>query len=110
MNYDESKNKNYQAVYNSYNYNNLENSPQKTAEKEYLGIKNKVLQFSGAKNITDARTLAKQLFGIRDEINFIKAGYAHCTIINRANVFRVVLNSEEEMICYNYTKKEDIHE
>ena len=82
------------------------NLGEQEAEKEYEKFKNKLKVFDGIKHVKEAKELAKQMFNIKNEVNFIKAGNAHCVIINRINLLKVVLNSDKEVICYNFTQKE----
>ena len=81
---------------------------EKIAKEEYEKLKTRIDKFKNLRTITEARSLAKDLFNIKDEINYIKAGDGCCTIINRADTFRIILNSDKEMICYNFLNKKEI--
>ena len=91
------------------NYNDLvvENSQDKTNEEEFNAINTKVNKFCGITTIKEAKALAKELFGIQNEISYIKAGKAQCTIISRSNVFRIILDSDKELKCINIKKQQN---
>ena len=62
-------------------------------------------QFDKIHTIQEARLLAEELFHIKNEVNYIKAGNAFCTITNTAKRFQIVVNNNEEVICYSYKEK-----
>ena len=82
------------------------NAAQKEGENELNKLKQQLESFKGLYKISEAKELAKQLFHIRNEISYIKAGNARCTIISRANTFKIILDADKEVIVYSFNKNE----
>ena len=74
-------------------------------EDEFRNLKTKLEIFEGVTEISQARKIAKDLFHIENDINFIKIENANCVIIQSANLFRVCLENDKEFICYNIISK-----
>ena len=105
MNLDRSQYLQYLSSHDGLNKAVTENSQDKTDEEEYSVIRSKFDKFASVRTIKDAKELAKDLFGIQNEINFIKAGKAQCTIVSRNDLFRIILDSEQELKCFNIGTK-----
>ena len=104
----------YRQYINSFNsFENIEtiNTAEEDAAKIYEKLKQKLREFDSVKSVQAAKKLASKLFDIKNEINYIKAGTGRCVIISRANLLRVVLSNDAEVICYNFgIKKENNNE
>lgn len=103
----EKKENNIDALKYSNYLNNLSsgndgNKYETDAEIEYKNFLNKVKVFDKITNLESAKQKARELFHINREISYIKAGNATCAIVNRANLLRIVVNSDKELICYNF--------
>ena len=83
------------------------NSAEEEAEKEYKGLLSKLKSFDAINNLAEAKEKAKEIFGIKEETSFFKVGKAYVTVQNQANLLRIIVNSSEELICYNYIKATD---
>ena len=88
-------------TYNVKSVNIAENE----AEKEYEKFKKKLEVFKGLKSLSEVKEKAKAVFNITNEINYYKAGFAKCVIINRANKLTIILDSDKELISYNFNQK-----
>lgn len=75
------------------------------ALKEYEKFKQKLKVFNGLKSLSEAKETAKNVFNITNEINYYKAGFAKCVIINRANKLVIILDSDKELISYSFNQK-----
>jgi len=71
-------------------------------QEEYEKFKEKLKAFDNVKTVNEAKTLAKNILPTTNEINCLKVGDAKCVIIMRGNLFRILLQSAEEFICYNF--------
>ena len=76
---------------------------------EYEKFKEKLKVFDDVKTPGEAKSLAKNFLPISNEINFLNAGNAKCVIIMRRDLFRILIQSDEEFICYNFKSGEVIN-
>ena len=65
-------------------------------DEKMLFFINKIKTFEQIQTIEEAKQVAKDLFHIQNEISYIKAGDAYCTIINRKNLLRIVIKNQKE--------------
>ena len=102
-------NNSYNMYYNCYNdFSDMEalNIPPTEEKKEYNKFMQKLKYFDEIHTIQEAKELAAKLFHIKNEINHIKAGAAFCTITSTAKRFQIVVNTNEEVVCYNFKEKQ----
>lgn len=85
----------------------VENTQQKIEHEEYEHVKSKIARFRDIKTVSEAKSLAKELFAVRNEINHIRAGSAQCTIINKSDMLKIILDSPSEMTCYSIGAKQE---
>lgn len=76
------------------------------SEEKLESFKAKLKSFDNIETVSEAKKLAKELFYIQNEISYIKAGDALCTIISRKNLLRIVIKNKKEITCYNFTREE----
>ena len=75
------------------------------AEKEVQAFKDKIKPFSKITSIAAAKKMAKELFYIEQDINYIKiTDDAMCLIVQTAELFRLCVEDDKEFICYSITK------
>ena len=70
-------------------------------------FKEKLKIFEGITSIAQARKLAKEIFYIKNDINYIKIGDATCVIVQSVDNFRICLENKKEVICYSITAKDE---
>ena len=103
--------KQYLESYQDFCNVEVESQSQKTAQEEYEKFKNKLAVFKTVNTISEAKSLAKKMFHIENEFNYVKAGCGFCTIISRADSFKIILSLENEVNCYSFcVKKEKTNE
>lgn len=102
-------NKYAQYINNYQDFANLEIASEVINQnKKEIEIFNQKLQkFNEIQSLEEAKKMAKELFFIQNEINYIHAGDIYCTIINRNNLLRIVIKSENKITCYNFIAKEN---
>lgn len=89
---------------NYQNYNqmevmqNLEIQNKEKAEK----FKNRLKAFAELKTIEDAKMLAKKILPIANEMTRFKVGNARCVVISRDDLFRISVDTNDEVIVYNF--------
>lgn len=79
----------------------------KEMEQEYNKFMSKLEEFNNISRLQDAKDCAKRLFNIDKELNFFRAGEAYITIESRADLLRIIVNSEGELLCYNFRKQSE---
>lgn len=75
-------------------------------QDEYTRFTEKLKVFDSVKSFDEAKAAAKKFLPMNDEINYLVVGNAKCAIISRRNLFRIVLNSDKNVICYNFRTEE----
>ena len=103
---------NYQVDLNTINTVNSDlasvkslNTAQTEGERELNRLKKQLEEFKVVEKFADAKQLAKKLFNIQNEVSYLRAGTARCTIISRADIFKIILDSDEEIYIYSFSKK-----
>ena len=86
--------------YNMKTVNLAEEEGAKYAQK----FKERLKVFDDVSSLRDAAEIAKKDFGIHLGVNYINVGNAYCTITNMKDYLRIVYNTKDELICYNFTK------
>lgn len=77
------------------------------AARKLEQFKEKLKIFEGITSIAQARKLAKEIFYIKNDINYVKIGDATCVIVQSVDNFRICLENEKEVICYSITAKDE---
>jgi len=87
-----------------YDYNSLQIRAdiEKQNKEKYEQFKERISQFAEIETIEDAKALSSKILPVSQEKNQFKVGLGVCTIINRSDLFRISLNSEEEFISYDF--------
>ena len=71
-------------------------------KKAQSALLERVRQFAEIDTIEDAKELAKKIIPTSQEVTQFNVGNIKCTVINRKNLFRISIDSEEEFICYSF--------
>ena len=89
----------------NYNYNMAEAQSKLSEQhqKKYEEFKERIAQFAKVDTIEEAKSLSAKILPVSQEINQFKVGLGTCTIINRSDLFRISLDSEEEFISYDFS-------
>lgn len=82
-----------------------QNKLEETPEEQFNNLKTRLKVFDDVTTIAKAREIAKDLFHIENDINYIKIENAICVIVQDAKLFRVCLENDKEFICYNIISK-----
>jgi hypothetical protein len=84
----------------------IENTPTKEISPEklekYNQFRERILAFENISTLEEAKKLAKQILPVAQDINIFNVGHAQCTIVNRDDLFRISLDSDEEFLCYDF--------
>ena len=81
------------------------NTIEEQAIKEYIAFKQKIEVFNDITSVDDAKSIAREIFQLQGEINYIKAGIGYCTIVDKAKLLQIFLKSDKELITYSFTYK-----
>ena len=73
----------------------------KSAEKEQE-FKARLKAFENVTTLEEAKALAKTTLPVSQEINHFRVGNAKCVVVNRDNLFRVCVDTEEEFLSYDF--------
>lgn len=86
------------------NYNAAEEEARIIKEKEqkYLEFKERISKFENIVTLDDARALAKQILPTAQELSQFRVGAAICTVVNKDDMIRISLDSDQEFICYDF--------
>ena len=89
----------------NYNYNMAEAQSKLSGQnrEKYEEFKERIAQFAKVDTIEEAKSLSAKILPVSQEINQFKVGLGTCTIINRSDLFRISLDSEEEFISYDFS-------
>ena len=71
-------------------------------KKKADAFKKRIEEFKHIKTIDEARELAKKIMPVSNEKTRFRIGNARCVIINRADMFRITIDTEKEFISYDF--------
>ena len=77
----------------------------KQGNSDYSAFMSKLEKFNKKMSVKEAKKLAKELFAIKDEVNYLKVGKDRCIILSQANLLRICFDSDNKYICYNFTNR-----
>ena len=66
-------------------------------------LKNRMKEFMSVVTLEDAKKLASKIVPTSQEITVFYSGDAKCTVVNRADLLRITLETKEDYICYDFT-------
>ena len=90
------QNFNAQANFNPINAKNQ-------AEEKIKEFKKRLQAFENISTLEEAKKIAKEIMPVSKEINHFRVGSAKCVIINKDDMFRICLDSDEEFISYDFS-------
>lgn len=65
-------------------------------------FKNRLKPFAELNTIEEAKALAKKILPVASDITRFRVGNAKCVIINRDNLFRISVDTNDEFFVYNF--------
>lgn len=89
------------ALYNQYE---LVKEANEQENAKYNSLKQRVMQFEAISTKKEAIELSERIMPVKNGITSFTAGMGKCTVINRADLFRITLDSPKEFISYNFIK------
>ena len=76
-------------------------------QQKYEAFKERISKFENVSTIEAAKELAKQILPTANEINMFDIGSAKCVVVNTKDLFRITLDSVEELICYDFVSPDE---
>ena len=71
--------------------------------KEKLeGFKKRIEAFSEITTLEEAKALSEKTLPVANEITTFNIGNARCTVVNKENLFRISLDTQDEFISYDF--------
>ena len=72
------------------------------AKDKYEKFKERIRAFSEIKTIEEAKILAAKIMPVSNEVNRLRIGNAKCVVINKSNLFRITVDTEDEFFSYDF--------
>ena len=69
---------------------------------KYEEFKSRMKEFDTVHTLEEAKELALKILPTSNELTRFNVGNAKCTIVNRADLLRISLDSNSEFISYNF--------
>ena len=66
-------------------------------------FKKRIEEFEKVSTLDEAKTLAKSIMPVSQEVNRFNIGGAKCIVINKPDMFRITINTPDEFISYDFT-------
>ncbi len=92
---------NTQYLYNQYD---AQRQISLANKQKYDQFKKRIEQFMNIQTLEEAKELAVKILPTSKEISRFNIGEAKCTIINKEDIFRICLDSQEEFISFDFSK------
>lgn len=70
--------------------------------KKFSDFKERIKPFASVSTITEARELSKKILPVKSDVTIFRVGGAKCTIIDKPDMFRITLDNDTEMLCYDF--------
>ena len=77
-------------------------SVEKQGQEKYEKFKERVEAFAEIETIEEAKALAAKIMPVPNEVNRFRIGNARCVVINRSDLFRISIDTQDEFICYDF--------
>ena len=87
-----------------YNAQNIRQQLNLQNNDKELVFKKRLKRFNEVQSVKAAKELLQKIMPIKTAKTVFRVGAAKCTIINEKDVLYINFNSNEECICYNFTK------
>lgn len=65
-------------------------------------FKERIKPFAEIATLTEAKALSNKILPVKSDITIFRVGGAKCTVVNKPNLFRITLDNDTEMICYDF--------
>ena len=75
---------------------------QEQKKEKYEQLKERISQFANINTLEEAKKLSEKILPVAQEINKFNVGTGCCVVINKPDLFRISLDSENEFISYNF--------
>ena len=79
------------------------NDTVKNSLEKVNNFKERLKSFEEVKSLEEAKALAAKIMPVSGEFNKFSIGDAKCTIINKKDLFRISVDSEQEFIVYDFS-------
>lgn len=65
-------------------------------------LKNRLSKFESVESLSEARDLVKKTLPVANEINRFRVGNAKCIVINKEDLIRISVDTDDEYLCYDF--------
>ena len=83
-------------------YNAVVNTESVNSDK-LSEFKARIAPFEKVETLAEAKDLAARILPTANELNNFYIGDAKCTIVNKADMLRICIDSAEEFLCYDFS-------
>ena len=66
-------------------------------------FKTRIEAFKDISTLEEAKTLAKKVLPVLNEVSHFRIGGARCVVVNKPDIFRISLDTGEEFISYDFS-------
>ena len=70
--------------------------------KAFNNFKERILPFADVLTLAEAKALSNKILPVKSDITVFNVGGAKCTVVNKPNLFRITLENDEELLCYDF--------
>ena len=86
----------------SYNATKSEAEISKENEEKLLQFKERIKCFENIVTLEEAQEMSRKILPVAQEYSQFRVGNAQCIIVNKADMLRISLDSNDEFICYDF--------
>ena len=77
---------------------------QETRDKEKAqAFIERIAPFADVATLEEAKALASKILPTKEDVTAFYVGKLKCTVVNRADEFRISADTENEFICYSFS-------
>lgn len=66
-------------------------------------FKERIKPFKNVSTLEEAKELAERILPVKFNINRFRIGNAECIVVNKPDLFRICVNTEDEFISYDFS-------